>query len=127
MNKPKLLNAVLILSSFLGYLEWGAQQSNFLIVMELELLSKLISDPLSALHPFTIIPLLGQLILLITLFGKEVSSKLTYLGIACIGLLLLMVLFVGILSLNLKIISSAIPFVALAVITILHHRKLKRN
>ena len=127
MTKTKLLNLGLILSSFIGYLEWGTDQHGMLIGMEWELLTILFTDPLSALHPFTIIPLLGQILLAITLFQKEPSQLLTYIGLGCLALLLLMVLLVGLLSMKLLIIASALPFVILGVLTILHLRKHKKE
>ena len=125
--KTKLLNLGLILSSFIGYLEWGSDQSDMLIFMEWDLLSILVTDPLSALHPFTILPMLGQILLLITLFQKEPSRKLTYIGMGCLALLLLMVLLVGFLSMKLMIIASALPFVVIGILTVLHHRKKKQT
>lgn len=123
--KAKLLNLGLILSSFIGYLEWGADQSNMLILMEWELIKLFVTDPLSALHPFTIIPMLGQILLLITLFQKTPDRLLTYLGLGFLSLLLLMVLLVGFLAMNFMIIASALPFVVIGVLTLMHLRKMK--
>lgn len=69
--KSKLLNFLLIVTSLLGYLEWGGDNHIFLFKAEAEILSKLFTDPLSVLHPFTLLPLAGQIILLITLFQKK--------------------------------------------------------
>ena len=120
--KTKLLNLGLILSSFIGYLEWGTDQSNMLILMEWELIKLFVTDPLSALHPFTIIPMLGQILLLITLFQKTPDRLLSYLGLGFLSLLLLMVLLVGFLAMNFMIIASALPFVVTGVLSLLHLR-----
>ena len=64
--KSKLLNIGLILTSFVGYLEWGGNNKMFLIQGEIELISKLLTDPGSALHPFTLLPLIGQVLLILT-------------------------------------------------------------
>jgi hypothetical protein len=117
-SKGKSLNLLLIATSLLGYLEWGGNNNSFLFAAELEIFHKLLDAPASNLHPFIILPLLGQIILLITLFQKMPNKKLTYLGIACLGLLLLFILVIGILSLNIKIIISTIPFVVTAVVAI---------
>ena len=109
--KGKLLNLGLLLSSFLGYLEWGTDQSNYLILMEWEILSLLISDPMSALHPFTVIPLLGQILLVITFFQKRVSRLLSYLALGSLSLLYLLILFIGLSTLNVWITLSVLPFV----------------
>lgn len=112
---PKLPNLLLIIFSLFGYLEWGQGQHSFLFQAEAELFAKLPTNPTEAIHPFTILPLLGQILLLITLFQKTPSKVLTYLGIGGIGLLLGMLLFVGILSGNWKIIGSTLPFLGTAI------------
>ena len=121
--KKKLLNLFLILSSLFGFLEWGSDRHMFLYQAEGEVLTKLFTDPMSVIHPLTLFPLVGQLILLITLFQQRVSSLLTYLSIAGLGILLTLMLFVGIISLNYKIILSTLPFIGIAWYTVLYHRK----
>ncbi|MEM9545863.1 MAG: hypothetical protein AAGA77_07815 [Bacteroidota bacterium] len=119
----KFLNVLLILFSLLGYLEWGEDQHQFLFQIEGELLTKMITDPASLLHPFVLLPLFGQLILFITLFQIQPKRWLTYVGIGGIGLLLLMMLFIGIIGSNFKIVLSTLPFLITAVFTIWHSRK----
>lgn len=114
----KIYNLALILSGFIGYLEWGDHQSLFLIQGEWEILQKIISDPLSAAHPFVVLPMVGQFLLLITLFQKKPSRWLTWSGMAGIGILLLFMLFIGILGLNIKIAASTLPFLMVAFFTI---------
>ena len=121
--KQKIINLLLILSSLLGYLEWGGNNHLFLMQAEGELLRKMFSDPTSVIHPFTIMPLAGQIILAITLFQKAASKVLTFIGIGCIILLFLLMLFIGISTKNLKIFSSTIPFIFLSVLTILRYKK----
>ncbi len=121
--KSKVLNFCLILSSFLGYLEWGTNQSGFLIEVEWQIFSGILDDPTSFIHPFIIIPLLGQVLLFITLFQKKPSRLLTFLGLGCLALLLLFILFVGFLSMNFKIIASISPFLFFGILSIKHHRK----
>jgi len=121
--KQKTINLLLILSSLLGYLEWGGCNHLFLLQAEGELLRKMFSDPTSVIHPFTIMPLAGQIILAITLFQKTPSKVLTFIGIGCIILLFLLMLFIGISTKNLKIFSSTIPFIFLSVLTILRYKK----
>lgn len=125
--KAKLLNLLLIFSSMVGYLEWGAGNNSFLFEGEYEVLSNLFTNSEKAIHPFTIIPLLGQFLLLITLFLKGTSKILTYIGIACLGLLLGFMFFIGITSLNFKILVSTFPFLLTATYTILYLRKLRQT
>jgi hypothetical protein len=121
--KEKFLNILLIISSLFGYLEWGTDNKSFLFEGEYEVLSKLFTDSESAVHPFTIIPLLGQILLLITLFQQKPNKILTYIGIACLGLLLGFMFFISIIVMKLKILISTLPFLATAIYTVFHFRK----
>ena len=120
--KSKLLNFLLIVTSLFGYLEWGSDNHSFLFQAEPEVLSKIFSDPASVLHPFTVLPIIGQILLLITLFQKQPDKVMTYIGITGLGILLSFIFIVGVLSLNSKIMLTALPFLILAIITIRHHR-----
>ncbi|MBL0340067.1 MAG: hypothetical protein IPP71_03605 [Bacteroidetes bacterium] len=123
--KSKILNFILLLTSLIGYLEWGDNRHMFLFQAEGEILSKLVTDPLSVIHPFTLLPLAGQILLFITLFQNKPNKVLTYISIGSLGILLAFMLVVGVMSLNYKIIASTIPFLLVSAITILHHRKNK--
>ena len=124
--KSKILNISLILTSLMGYLEWGKDSKIFLFQAEMEIISKFFTNPLSVIHPFTLLPLFGQLLLLYTLFQKRPGKKLTLIGFWSIGLLLLFMFIIGIISLNYKIFISTIPFLITGILTILHHRKQKQ-
>ncbi|MBK7637650.1 MAG: hypothetical protein WAT22_14200 [Saprospiraceae bacterium] len=123
--KPKILNALLIVTSLLGYLEWSGDSHTFLFQAEAEILHKLFTNPSSVVHPFILLPLIGQILLLITLFQKSPSKILTYVSIAGLGLLLGFMFIIGLISLNYKIIISTISFLVVAVLTIINLRKLK--
>lgn len=69
--KPKILNALLIVTSLLGYLEWSGDSYTFLFQAEAEILHKLFTNPSSVVHPFILLPLIGQILLLITLFQNH--------------------------------------------------------
>ena len=121
--KGKILNLLLILTSLMGYLSWGKNQHLFLFQAEAEIFSKFFSDPLSVLHPFTILPFAGQVMLGITLFQKTPSKVLTYISIGALGILLGLMFVIGLMSSNPKIIFSTIPFLVLSIVTIIYHRK----
>ena len=123
--KPKILNALLIVTSLLGYLEWSGDSHTFLFQAEAEILYKLFTNASSVVHPFILLPLIGQILLLITLFQKSPSKILTYVSIAGLGLLLGFMFIIGLISLNYKIIISTISFLVVAVLTIINLRKLK--
>jgi hypothetical protein len=120
--KSKILNLGLILTSLFGYLEWGSGNHAFLFQAEWELLGKLFTDPVSVIHPFTLLPLAGQLILLFTLFQRTPGKWLTLTGLACISILLVFMFLVGVMALSWKIVLSTLPFLLVGVWVVLHHR-----
>ena len=124
--KSKILNSLLILTSFIGFLEWGKDRSIFLFQAEAQIISKLFTGATSAIHPLTILPLAGQIMLLITLFQRRTNKIMTFSSIAAIGLLLGFMFVIGLLSLKLKILLSTIPFIVVAVFTIHYHVKLSK-
>lgn len=122
MNQ-KALNLALIATSLVAYLEWGGNNSMFLFQGEWDILRKLFTDPMSVAHPFTVLPMLGQVLLLSTLFQKQPSKILTWIGILGMGILLLFIFIIGLMGLNLKITMSVVPFLIIAIISILNLRK----
>lgn len=110
----KLINAGLIITVLFCYLEWGANNMHaFLFQIEYEIFQT--SDKAGTFtHPAVIVPLIGQLLLLITLFQKKPSRVLSTIGLIMLAALVLLVLLVGLLSLNWKIIVSTSPFLVVA-------------
>lgn len=118
----RIANVLLLVSSLICYLEWGGGNSGFLFQTEYAVFIKRSSD--SFLHPFVLIPLIGQILLIASTLKKQPSKLLTLIGLSMIGLLVLMVLFVGLLSMNAKIVGSTIPFILISVFFIRSYRKL---
>ena len=108
----------LIISSLFVYLSWGKESAAFLFQIEYEIITKLLTNPISTLHPFTVIPMLGQLLLLITLLQKTPTPILLKTGIGCLLFLIGFVFIIGLLSLRVPIIVSTIPFITLAFFTL---------
>lgn len=123
IRKTKILNLLLIISSLIGFLEWGKDQQLFLFQAEAEIITKIFSEPKSVLHPFILLPFVGQILLLITLFQNNPGKILTIISIAGLGLLLSFMFVIGILSANFKILLSTIPFLVISIFTIIHLRK----
>ena len=121
--KGKIINALLLLSSLFGYLEWGKGTSAFLFQAEYEVLKIGFTHPQSVSHPFTLIPLLGQFLLLVSLFRKAPSKTLSYIGIGCIGVLLACMVFIGLFSMNMKIVISTLPFLITSGFAIKHYSR----
>lgn len=124
--KIKFLIILVVVSSFFGFLEWG-NKHYFLIQIEIELILKATSDFKSVIHPFTIIPFLSQLLLIVSLF--QVKPNRLLVSISIVGLLLLMgfIFFIGIIVLNWKIILSALPFLIVSIITFITLLKNKKT
>lgn len=123
--KQKLLNLGVIITSLMGYLAWGKDNNMFLFQMEAEIVEKLSSSPGSVLHPLIVLPLFGQLLLVITLFQARPGKWLTYAGIACLGLLLGFMFVVGLLGFYYKIYLSTLPFIILAIFAVRNVREEK--
>lgn len=113
--RSRLIIAGLIITSALGYLEYGTGQSTFLLTAELDILRKLFTDPKSVLHPLILLPLFGQMLLLLAMIKPLSSKKLRYSGIGCIAILHLFIFVIGIMSMKWKVFLSVVPFLALAV------------
>ena len=122
-TKKKLLNILLLLSFPLGYLEWGSNSSTFIFQAAYQIFSKLPKEPLSLLHPFIFLPLLGILFIVITVFQSRPSRMLTLTGLTGMALLMLFMFFIGCLSLNYKIILSTLPFLIIATVIVITGKK----
>lgn len=111
--RHKILNISVVLTSLLGYLQWGGGNTMFLFQAEGEVLLKLFTKPAEVFHPLTILPMLGQLMLLITVFQEKPSKILTWSGIVALSSLLALMLVIGFMDMNPSIIVSVLPFFVL--------------
>ncbi len=123
----RLTCALLILSSLCVYLEWGTNNSTYLIAAEAEVIRRLFTQPQSALHPFTIIPLAGQLLLAINILLTPPRRWLFRLGAASVGILVLFIFIIGLIGLNFKIALLSLPFLFCATVALLRWKKTKPN
>lgn len=123
----RILNACLLLTFLAGYLEWGGGNQVFIFQAEAELLVKAISHPKEVLHPFILIPFLGQLLLLYSLFQPKPGRVLTLTGLACLSTIMLFLFVIGIISPNLKILGSVIPFLIVGVVVLRSNWKQKEK
>lgn len=119
--KSKILNLGLILTSLAGYMEWGGGNRMSLFQAEAEIFSKIFTDFSSVAHPLVLLPLIGQIFLVVTLFQKKTGKVLTFLGMAGVGILLATMLGVGIIISSSKMILSTLPFFITGWITTHHH------
>ena len=114
--KARVLNFLLLATSLCAYLEWGGKQHLFLFQAELMLFSKLMHDPLAILHPMIVLPFIGQVLLLITLFQKKPNWLYTILSLIFLGMLIVFIFVVGLLSLNMKITIASFPFIVISIL-----------
>lgn len=122
----RLLNILLLITSLFGYLEWGKNNHAFLYQVEYDLVFNRTGNTDSFTHPFVLIPMLGQLMLLISLFQKQPNKILTITGMCFIGVLLLFLFIIGALSMNIRIAGAALPFLITAVLVLMNYRKTRK-
>ncbi len=108
--KPKVLNLLLLLSFQIGYLEWGANQHQFIFEAQSEIIFKAFENLMGVLHPFTVLPFLGECLLVLTLFQKNTNRKLMITGALLLGFFMFALFLIGLASLKIKIIISVLPF-----------------
>jgi hypothetical protein len=120
----KALGILLILFSGIGYLEWGGNQRTFLFQAEFEIIPKLFTNPISVLHPFIILPFIGQFLILFAIIKSPFNPKILYIGIGLLSILLGFMFIIGCISLNPKIIFSTLPFLGLSGFVIWEYKTL---
>lgn len=119
----KLLNTSLLLTSLLGYMEWGGDNCSFIFQVEYELFSSIKDKGMSLLHPFIVIPLVGQVILFITIVQKQPNRALSIIGLVCLSVIMLFLHFVGVISSNMNVVLSTIPFLITGILFIWFYNK----
>ena len=106
----RIWNILLLISFLFGYLEWGKTQHLFIFQAIVELYEKGKANPLSVLHPFILLPFIGMLLFLYTVFQKTPSRMISIIGAICMSTIMLMILLIGVLGPNFKMLVSVIPF-----------------
>lgn len=120
----KVLLILLLISSLLGRMEWGGGQSMFLFQAEYDVFTKIFTSPREVLHPFILLPMAGQLLILFPVFQSIPSKVLVYTGIAGMTLLMGMLLFIALLELNWYMLVCVMPFFIVSIMVIRKFRKL---
>ena len=106
----RIWNILLLVSFLFGYLEWGNNQHLFIFQAITELYEKGKVHPLSVLHPFILLPFIGMLLFLYTVFQKTPSRIISIIGAICMSTIMLMILLIAVLGPNFKMLGSVIPF-----------------
>ena len=123
MKPSKLINLLIVISSLFGFLHWGGGNSMFLFQAEVDVFTKLLTNPMDVIHPLTILPLVGQILLLVTLFQQSPGKILTWIGIILLSTLLGLMLVIGLMERDWRIILSVVPFFILVFFAIKNMRK----
>jgi hypothetical protein len=119
----RLINLGLLLSFLICYLEWGQDNSSFVFQTEYLLFFKKSEAVNTFTHPLIIIPFIGQLLILYTLFQKIPGKTITIIGMILLSILVLLIAFVGVLSMNFKIIVSTLPFIMIGLLIIVNRNE----
>lgn len=119
----RIINISILLTSLVGYLEWGTDNNTFLFEAEAEVLRKFLINPLDVIHPFVLLPFFGQVVLIFTLFQKTPGRILSLTGLAALSVLMLLLFFISIISFNWKILASTLPFIITSVFAVRLHWK----
>ena len=127
LETKKLLNIFLLLTSLIGYLEWGKDHYAFIFQVEGEALLKWKHNAETLLHPFILLPLCGQILLLITVFQKKPRRIVSLLGLTFLSTIMLMLFFIGLITFNMKIMLSAIPFIITGIFVLKFNVKINRK
>jgi hypothetical protein len=121
----RFLNILLLCTVQLGYLEWGRGSTAFVYRVSLELVMSAVKKPGSFLHPIILVPLIGEILLLITIFQKTPGRILTLIGLCCLSVLMLLLFFIGAITHNGKILLSALPFIITGILVLRYNWKRK--
>jgi hypothetical protein len=121
--QQRILPIAIFLAFLFCYLEWAGGNSGFIFQLEYDAFSRGM-DKSSFMHPLIILPLVGQIMLFISII--LLKRKAILVGILLLSVLVVVIFLVGLLAFNLKIILSALPFLVLSALYISRYRKEKR-
>ena len=122
----RILIVLLILSFQFCYLRWGGGHSAFIFQMEYELLFSGKTSAGSFIHPAILLPLSGQILLLVSLFQSSPQRWRTLTGVALTSLLVLLMLLAGVLAKDGKMVTSCLPFTLMALVYVLRFSRMHR-
>jgi uncharacterized membrane protein len=99
-----------LFTSLLGHMEWGGGNAAFVYESEYLVFFQKNSDVNTFTHPIVLLPLIGQITLLVSLLRRQPNRRVVLAGLAGIGLLFLLIALAGLLSLNGKMLLSTVPY-----------------
>lgn len=123
-TRRRWLNIALLFTSGLGYLEWADQRA-VLFGVEGQLLSQMFDRGAALVHPAVVLPFFGQLLLISACITNPPKLWQTYVASMAIGMLHLMILYIGSLQGNFLMIASVLPFLTLSVLAVIRRKTLQ--
>lgn len=105
----------LFLSFFVCYMEWPPDNSAFVGEMAYQILFQRDDHTDTLLHPMILLPFLGLLLVLYAALRKEPDKRVIFTAMALMGVLVLLLLAIGIMGGNAKIVLSTLPFIGASV------------
>lgn len=118
LKNKRIINSLVIITFLIGYLEWGTDNSAFIFQAAWALVTSIPNDWQGLLNPFVLFPFAGIIFLLTTLFQVFPNRKLSLIGLACLAVLIVFLLFIGIISLNIRIVLSVLPFLVFSTLSL---------
>jgi uncharacterized membrane protein len=111
----KKLTAIGLLVSFLGcILEWPPNNSYFVFQLEYQLFFVKKDVLKSVVHPVILAGIFGHISLLYLAFSKKPKQWIAFTGPVLLGVLVVLFLLSGVLSKNIKMIASTLPFMLIS-------------
>ena len=120
----RIIIVLLILSILFLYFEWGGNNKAFAFQMIGDIFS---SGKESLFHPLILLPLLGIIGLLYSLFKTNGSKKILWISILMPGVLVLLTLIVSLMSVNLKMAVAPVVFILLSVYLFIEQNRSRKD
>jgi len=117
----RMLNLAILVSFFVCYVDFGHDGKEFIGQTELYLLTSVGEADATTLLAF-ILPI-GQIILIFASIKPKPDKALTIWGMVLLGIVVLLVFGLGLLTGNMAVVSSTIPFLLAALICISYIRR----
>ncbi len=119
----RFINLGLLITFLFCYLEWPPNNSTFILQGEYEIFTNTKNWVSNFTHPLILLGLIAQLILIYAVINPKINAKLNHLGVLVLTPIVLLFFVVGLLSSNIKIMGSTLPFLALVVYYIILFRR----
>lgn len=119
----RFINLSLLITFLFCYLEWPPNNSTFIFQGEYEIFTNTKNWVSNFTHPLILLGLIAQLILIYAVINPKINAKLNHLGVLVLTPIVLLFFVVGLLSSNLKIMGSTLPFLALVVYYIIIYKR----